>query len=227
MITQVEAGCAELVEKLQAEIQEKRLDLLNAQISNAINQALAAANQDEGLFKAVEKARAKAGIKGDKDKPTKPSDGPNETNADKAAFDPDNGDADADEKTEAVPPFGIKYNIADLGDEVYKIDPSDTQLLVTLNSAIDMNQKAYSNPVQGYAIWSSIIHSLALYWFSGGEGHLETLKKLLPSFAGDLDSGVDLEEIQHQVLKVLLDMAPIITEPSPAQINDAEPTDND
>ena len=221
LLAEVEHGITDLVELLNAETQERRLDFINAQISEAFNEAIAAVNEDEGLFKELNKVRARAGIRGKSDKPSKPAPGPNEKEQVQAGEIVEGG-KDATEQRQRKPQFGLRFNIMSLGDEVFAVDPSDTSLLVTLNSDISVINKAYSSPIQGFAIWANAVHALVHWFFNNDPTRTAYLGKLLPTFEQDIEDfgSVVTDELKHKVLALLLEKAPEIKEPTTTQLLD-------
>ena len=218
----IEDGIGELIELLNTEMKERRVEFLNAQISQAFNESIAALNDDPGMFEAMRKAVTKRGIRGKADKSAKPSDGPNDKDETKGKFEPGDNN-DADERKERKQPYGLKFNIEPLGEEqVFRIDPSDSELCVSLNSDIESLEKAYAAPVQGFAIWSNAVHSLTHWFFERNTDRAEVLAKLLPMYRQAIEDngGTLFEELRHLVLTKLLDCAPELREPTPADYED-------
>lgn len=218
----IEDGIVDLIELLNTEMKEKRVEFLNAQISKAFNESIAALNADPGMFAAVGKAATKRGVRGNADKPSKPADGPNEKDETKGKFTPGDNN-DADERKERKHPYGLKFNIEPLGaEQVFRIDPSDSELCVSLNSDIESLERAYAAPLQGFAIWSNAVHSLTHWFFEKNTDRADVLAKLLPMYAMDIEDngGVLYEELRHLVLTKLLSCAPELREPTTTDLED-------
>lgn len=218
LIDAIEEALDELLEKLAHEASEARMDLITAQLEQAGADLFAALNSKQGIFVDAGAVQRKAGVQGGT-KNKKPSDGPNETNANEGNVD-ENGENDADEAKRKKPSFGFTFKLDKLGNEVFKVDYFDSRIEVSLNEDVPYLSRAFAAPIQDSAIWGMISNAL-MHWLFGPDAAPDALPRLMPGMAKEFESyAFSLEERKHYVLREFLDRAPELREPTRSEIEE-------